>query len=212
MCYNNEVMLPVLVTDGHREIVDSVLLLAFCSSFYTFFGTMTQIRLSSIVVLLLLGHSIEVCDGALRKNRKGRMKAANATKTAETTQPPLTEMVTPVGGAPIGVIPLGGGGPLKPNAPAYAGFFCGPPEKGEQGIMEKCNSLPVCKFKRVDDGSMGKIITSELEEGQGDCMRRCDTRFGLSEGHCGMGEKCHSFIMGCPCPNLGDEGCRPYKD
>ena len=185
---------------------------------------MTKIRLLSIVVLLLLGYSIEVCDAQLRKKRKGKKPAANATIT--TAQAPLTGPdaggsvvpvggapvdVTPVGGVPVGVIPLGGG-PLKPNAPAYAGFFCGPSEKGEAGIMEKCNSLPVCMFKRVDDGTIGKIITSELEEGQGECMRRCDPRFGLSEENCGPGEKCHSFIMGCPCPNLNDEGCRPYKN
>jgi hypothetical protein len=107
-----------------------------------------------------------------------------------------------------------GGGPGVPGppAPSYAGFFCGPADEGELGIMNKCKVLPLCKFKRIENGGVGKIITGELVEGQGDCMRRCDTRFGMSqEIHCAPGEKCHSFILGCPCPNLNDVGCHPYS-
>jgi hypothetical protein len=193
---------------------------------------MTNMRLLSILVLLLLISSIEACDAAARKKAARRRKKLRARKKAEAEKEAIETNGETVGTAPdaagdapgpgagvvtpVGVTPIGGGsGPdgLRPYAPAYAGFFCGPPEKGEQGIMEKCNDLPVCKFKRIDDGAAGKVITGELEGGQGDCMRRCDTRFGLSEEvNCGPGEKCHSFVMGCPCNSLSDEECHPYED
>jgi hypothetical protein len=212
---------------------------------------MTQMRLLSIVVLLLLASSIKVCDAeatetaAARKKRLRKEKKAAAAKATQEpkavnktvevakavnktvaveeapdaveSDPGPTAGVVTVGGAPVlgGVVPIGGGsgGGLRPYAPAYAGFFCGPPGEGEEGIMEKCRDLPVCKFKRVEDGAVGLVLTGELEDGQGDCMRRCDTRFGMSEEmHCGEGETCHSFIMGCPCDNLTDGGCHPYND
>jgi hypothetical protein len=130
---------------------------------------------------------------------------------------PTSDDPLPVGGVPV---PVGGGPPKvfavgRPgglHAQAYAGFFCGPDtNEGVNEILKVCNDLPTCKFKRVDDGAV-KALTTELEEGQGDCMRRCDARFNMSEEHCAPGEKCHSFVMGCKCANLNDEGCRPYKD
>ena len=156
-------------------------------------------RLLSIVALLfLLTSSIEVCDARLkdrshRKKRRERKKALEAAKKKE-------GVVTPI---------IGGG----PNAPGYAGFFCGPFAEGVLGIISKCHDYPVCKFKRLDDDAGGIIITGELVEGQGDCMRRCDTRFGMSEEvHCGQGEKCFQFVPGCPCVNLNDQECHPYED
>ena len=151
-------------------------------------------RLISILVLLLLLISSIDVYGAATKDRRRRMKRRGTKKA-----PMKNEGVTPIG--------------VGPYAPAYAGFFCSPAAAGVLGIMNKCNGYPVCKFKRIEDGAAGKVLTGELVEGQGDCMRRCDTRFGMSqEVHCGQGETCFSFVPGCPCPNLNDQECHPYED
>jgi hypothetical protein len=170
---------------------------------------MTNIRLLLILVLLLLAFSVHARLGKKAREQRKKRKQRKKAKMANSTSVIMANSTSVNSTSPVITIGVGGG----PFAPSYAGFFCGPADEGEEGIMNKCQQLSICKFKRIENGDAGKIITGELVQGQGDCMRRCDTRFGMSEEiHCGPGEKCHSFILGCPCPNLNDEKCHPYYD
>lgn len=92
---------------------------------------------------------------------------------------------------------------------SYAGFWCGPRSTpdydGLEWVQEKCNVLPLCKYKTVTDGAKGKKLKDppELVEGQGECMKRCDPKDGLSEAHCmDKDSECYPFVVGCPCANL----------
>ena len=111
------------------------------------------------------------------------------------------------GGAPLSVV----------GASSYAGFWCGPvstpTHDGLEDIQNNCDSRPICKYKRVDDGPAGKRPIPELEDGEPkDCMHRGDPKDGL-EGFCEkFGEETYPFVMGCPCPNLSGKGCHAWKE
>lgn len=92
----------------------------------------------------------------------------------------------------------------------YQAFVCG---TFQQQAKDRCSSLPICKYKTImEDGT--RIITSELVPDQGNCVRRCDGKFGLSANHCDIhkGETCQAWITHCRCNSLSTDGgeCQPF--
>lgn len=145
-------------------------------------------------------------NGPAGDNALAESKKAAAARSTGSGPNPLPGTAAGPGMNAIGM-PRMGGPPGMAGAMGYDGFFCGPKGGGgHDAIRERCGSLPVCRFIRNADF----VITSELVAGQGDCVRRCDTRFGLSDDNCGDDEECYSFVRGCPCENLDDPECRPY--
>lgn len=114
-------------------------------------------------------------------------------------------------GMGLGPPPEEDGAFVMVGAPAYGGFWCGPPgSSGLDDVLMHCNSRPICKNKRVEDGEVGPVPIAELEDGQPDnCMRRCDPNSGL-EGFCEEDQECHGFVLDCPCPNLNTPGCHAW--
>eukprot|EP00541_Cyclophora_tenuis_P011127 CAMPEP_0116567182 /NCGR_PEP_ID=MMETSP0397-20121206/14859_1 /TAXON_ID=216820 /ORGANISM="Cyclophora tenuis, Strain ECT3854" /LENGTH=389 /DNA_ID=CAMNT_0004094133 /DNA_START=93 /DNA_END=1262 /DNA_ORIENTATION=+ len=95
--------------------------------------------------------------------------------------------------------------PVVIGRPGYQAYVCAP---NFVDAKEWCVNRPVCKYKtEYRDGET--IITTEIEENQGDCVRRCDSKYGLTSAHCG-GLSCFSYVTECKCASLDGEGCQPY--
>lgn len=109
---------------------------------------------------------------------------------------PIPEVDTPI------ILPFGG------EAETYmlqeSASVCAPTIAAAQRM---CANLPICKYPMHRDGTIAQLIV----QGQGDCVRRCDSP--LTEGHCALShEKCFHFVGGCNCPRLTNDGgeCQPY--
>ena len=88
----------------------------------------------------------------------------------------------------------------------YRPMVCG---RDLEKAQDSCSRLPICTYSKVLDPATG-MERLELDANQGDCVRRCDSRYGLSEDHCGQHEYCFSFVPTCPCSEIDAEDCRPF--
>lgn len=92
----------------------------------------------------------------------------------------------------------------------YAPSICG---KSRSEVEAVCNTdLPICKFQtKQASGHEPFRITTDLRAGQGDCIRRCDSKWGLSDQHCAQDEECHEGVVACTkCSLLNKRGCEAF--
>jgi len=92
----------------------------------------------------------------------------------------------------------------------YAPSICGKSRKDVEAI---CNTdLPICKYQTMQaTGHEPFHITTTLRPNQGDCIRRCDSKWGLSDKHCVNDEECHVGVETCTkCALLNKRGCEAF--
>ena len=92
----------------------------------------------------------------------------------------------------------------------YAPSICG---KNRSEVESFCNSdLPICKFQtKQASGHEPFHITTDLRADQGPCIRRCDSKWGLSDKHCAQDEECHEGVVACTkCSLLNKRGCEAF--
>lgn len=77
----------------------------------------------------------------------------------------------------------------------YTPSICG---TSREEVESFCNTaMPICKYETEQAlGHKPFHITDRLRPNQGDCIRRCDSKWGLSDKHCLSGEECH---LGASC-------------
>lgn len=91
----------------------------------------------------------------------------------------------------------------------YAPYICG---ESKEAVEEFCNSdRPICKFvTEQTSGDRPFHITNRLRRNQGDCIRRCDSKYGLSDAHCARGETCIKVPRCTKCALLTSPGCEAF--
>lgn len=92
----------------------------------------------------------------------------------------------------------------------YSPSICG---TSRTAVEEICNTdRPICKYEtKQASGHEPFHIMEKLRPNQGDCIRRCDSKWGLSEKHCLQGEECHEGLVACTkCSILYKPGCEPF--
>jgi len=83
-------------------------------------------------------------------------------------------------------------------------------------VEEVCREKrPICKYKKIKNPNdpRGYIISEELADGEdeGNCLRRCDNKYGLSPEHCGEGQDCITEVLTCgDCDILTEKGACQY--
>lgn len=94
-------------------------------------------------------------------------------------------------------------------AVGYAPYICG---ESKEAVEEFCNSdRPICKYVTEQaSGDKPFRITNRLRRNQGDCIRRCDARYGLSDAHCSRGETCIKVPKCTKCARLTSPGCEAF--
>lgn len=92
----------------------------------------------------------------------------------------------------------------------YSPSICG---MSLEAVQKVCNTeVKICKYKTEQtSGDEPFHITTTLQPNQGDCIRRCDKRYGLSQAHCSKGETCFTGLTACTkCALLTRRGCEAF--
>lgn len=92
----------------------------------------------------------------------------------------------------------------------YSPSICG---MSLEAVQKVCNTeVKICKYKtQQPSGDEPFHITTTLHPNQGDCIRRCDRRYGLSQAHCSEGETCFRGVTECTkCALLTRRGCEAF--
>jgi hypothetical protein len=92
----------------------------------------------------------------------------------------------------------------------YSPSICG---VSREAVEKVCNTeVNICKYEtQQPSGKEPFHITTTLRPNQGDCIRRCDRRYGLSETHCLTGETCFTDVTACTkCALLTRRGCEAF--